>query len=437
MRKTYLACMVVVLATLLVAGNAWAFLVLGSIGDRVWYDADGMGDQDDPLVEPGINGVTVIVKDASGNVLATQLTSTRLIDGVLRDGAYLFTQLPAGTYTVEVVSSTLPAEYTVQTYDLNGPLDHTATGVDLGLGQQRRDVDFGYNKTGSIGDRVWYDANADTNQSTDLTVEPGINGVTVVLKDATGNVLATDVTSTRLIDGVETDGAYLFEGLLAGSYVVEVATPPVNHEQTYDLDGTATANVTVVPLAAGENRRDADFGYYISTPPPPPPPGGWATFTQGGWGSKPRGNNPGMLLANNFSTLFPGGLTIGYGNTLTFTSAKAIEDFLPSGGPAGVLKESLVNPVKKTSAGVLAGQVVAMTLNVKFSEAGKLGSGLGGLTITSGDYEGYTVDQLLTVAWQVLGGNLSGLEGSISGLNDACTAVNENYNDGADNGFLE
>lgn len=319
MRKTYLAWMAVVVAALLVTGNAWAFsfVSLGSIGDRVWYDADGMGDQDDPAVEPGINGVTVVLRNGiTGAVISTQVTSTRTIDGLVTDGGYLFNPLAAGTYIVEVVASTIPAEYTIQTFDLNGPLDNTATGVTLTAGQQRRDVDFGYNK------------------------------------------------------------------------------------------------VTI-------------------------PDGDPITCTQGGWGGKPAGNNPAQLLVDNFDFVCPGGVTIGSGaNTATFTSAKAISDFLPAGGTAGVLSGALINPTK-TSAGVLAGQVLAMTLNVKFADAGKLGDTLGDKRITKGAYDGYTVNDLLVLANQVLGGNLSGLEGSISDLNDACTGVNENFCDGANKGFLE
>jgi hypothetical protein len=40
----------------------------GSIGDYVWRDTDGDGIKDP--TETGINGVTVLLKDASGNVLA-------------------------------------------------------------------------------------------------------------------------------------------------------------------------------------------------------------------------------------------------------------------------------------------------------------------------------------------------------------------------------
>ncbi|MEJ7594181.1 MAG: hypothetical protein WKF77_21795 [Planctomycetaceae bacterium] len=47
---------------------------------------------------------------------------------------------------------------------------------------------------------------------------------------------------------------------------VDVTTLPANDVQTYDLDGLATLNTAVGELAAGQNRRDFDFGYIVSAP---------------------------------------------------------------------------------------------------------------------------------------------------------------------------
>ena len=115
-----------------------------SIGDRVWADANGNAVQD--AGEVGINGVTVQLLNSSSTVIATTTTSG--------DGSYTFANLLAGTYTVRVVSTTLPSGY-VQTYDLDGVgTAHTAT---LSLTASRTDVDFGYRPattapgTGTIG----------------------------------------------------------------------------------------------------------------------------------------------------------------------------------------------------------------------------------------------------------------------------------------------
>src|SRR5688572_32802239 len=61
--------------------------------------------------------------------------------------------------------------------------------------------------------------------------------------------------------------------------------------------------------------------------------GSLRTQTPGGWGSTPRGNNPGSYLHANFDDAFPGGLTIGCenGGSITVTSAQAITNLLPTG----------------------------------------------------------------------------------------------------------
>ena len=61
---------------------------------------------------------------------------------------------------------------------------------------------------------------------------------------------------------------------------------------------------------------------------------GFTTYTQGGWGSTPNGNNPGMYLQNNFSSVFPNGLTIGCNNKIKLTSSMAVKSFLPQGTTA-------------------------------------------------------------------------------------------------------
>jgi hypothetical protein len=165
---------------------------------------------------------------------------------------------------------------------------------------------------------------------------------------------------------------------------------------------------------------------------------GYSTFTQGGWGTDPSGQNPGWLLATNFKKVFPAGyVTIGGGKTLKFTSSDAIRVFLPQGSTAGVLKASATNPTG-SAAGVFAGQVLALQLNVSFSNAGVTKAGLANLKIVSGNLAGYTVAQVLSLANNVLGGNTGALPAgmSISALNDVVDAINNNYVDGGNNGYL-
>ena len=111
-------------------------------------------------------------------------------------------------------------------------------------------------QTGSIGNRVWNDADGDGVQDSG---EAGLNGVTVQLLNSSGTVIATTATAGN--------GDYSFGNLAAGNYSVRIVTStlPAGVTPTFDLDGTGTANIAAVSLTTGQNRTDADFGY--RTPP--------------------------------------------------------------------------------------------------------------------------------------------------------------------------
>jgi hypothetical protein len=167
--------------------------------------------------------------------------------------------------------------------------------------------------------------------------------------------------------------------------------------------------------------------------------GQFKTFTIGGWGTVCNGNNPGCYRDANFDAAFPDGITIGCGeNTLTFTSSKAVEDFLPSGGTPALLSGALVDPAG-TINNTLASQVLAVSLAVGFdvydADFASSTNGFGSLPILSGAHAGMTVANFLTYANQVIGGCL---EGDLSDLNATATAINENYDNGTvDQSYLD
>jgi hypothetical protein len=170
---------------------------------------------------------------------------------------------------------------------------------------------------------------------------------------------------------------------------------------------------------------------------PPAPTGPFTTVTQGGWGAPPHGNNPGAILLANFSKVYPAGyVRIGGNYTLTFTSQPAIQAFLPAGKTPGALTASAVNPTS-SSAGVFAGQVLALQLNVDFSSAGVFRIGFGSLKLQSGPLAGWTVSQVLTAANIALGGGpLPAGVTSISQLNDIVDSLNQAFDGGGNTGFL-
>lgn len=162
------------------------------------------------------------------------------------------------------------------------------------------------------------------------------------------------------------------------------------------------------------------------------------TQTQGGWGSTASGNNPGSYRDAHFDAAFPNGLVVGCAYTLTLSSSAAVQAFLPSGGPVVVLSSDLVDPTGFSS--VLAGQLVAATLSVGFDaydpEFGASAVLLGDMVVASGEFEGYTVTEVLTAANQYFGGCGSAASGSA--LVHVLTRINESYVDGTGSGgFLD
>jgi VCBS repeat-containing protein len=166
--------------------------------------------------------------------------------------------------------------------------------------------------------------------------------------------------------------------------------------------------------------------------------GPFTTYTQGGWGASPNGNNPAMLLSNNFAAVYPAGFVqIGTSaRYLKFTSAAAISVFLPAGGTAGVIAASATNPTS-SAAGVFAGQVLALQLSVNFSDAGVKRGGLRNQVVASGELAGQTVGQVLALANSVIAGGALPAGLTISELNSIVDAINNNYDNGlANDGFL-
>lgn len=138
---------------------------------------------------------------------------------------------------------------------------------------------------------------------------------------------------------------------------------------------------------------------------------GMTTYSQGGWGS-PSNSTTGALRDAYFNEIYPEGLILESSKTpykVTFTSAKAIEDFLPAGGKPGSIQQDWINPVKLRGknkdifdeAGVLIGQIVAAKLNVDYADAGKLGPDspkLGDLIFKKTKFKGMTVRDFLELA---------------------------------------
>ena len=160
----------------------FGFGPFGAIGDTVYFDDNGNGEQDTGTTdEYGIPGAVVhLYSDpdgdgdpADGALLATRTTDQwghYFVGGLLGDGA--------ADYVAVLDTLTTPAGLAVAT-----PNPYPIP--DLRYGQFYSRADFGLRGTSSIGDLVWYDADGDGAQDGG---EPGLADVTVQLwEDTNGN----------------------------------------------------------------------------------------------------------------------------------------------------------------------------------------------------------------------------------------------------------
>ena len=182
-----------------------------SVGNRVWLDADADGRQDPG--EAGVAGVAVTLFEALD--LQTVATAT-----TGEDGRYAFTALTPGRYLLEF---TPPEGFLFSPPDRGGddvldsdvnPATATTPAFTLSAGEDDPTLDAGLFELGSIGNLVWSDEDGDGVRDPG---EPGVQGVTVRLLDATGIVLDALTTTQR--------GRYLFERVTPGRYFVEAVAP--------------------------------------------------------------------------------------------------------------------------------------------------------------------------------------------------------------------
>jgi SdrD B-like domain len=209
---------------------------------------------------------------AAGNTLITTTTSN--------GGHYLFTNLPAGSYAVEIVTPTVGGTSYVSSTGVNGALTgpyeptgigtfaNTATNFDHGVqfapntirsspitlgpgqptgedgnatpgqtdttadNQSNLTVDFGVFLPATVGTVVWIDNGTGGGVSGDgvkQASEPGIPGVIVRLLDGTGNPVDGDPV-TPGVQPITTvtgpNGEYSITNLVPGTYQVEFVFPP-------------------------------------------------------------------------------------------------------------------------------------------------------------------------------------------------------------------
>ncbi|MCY7359139.1 MAG: carboxypeptidase regulatory-like domain-containing protein, partial [Rudanella sp.] len=201
-----------------------------SLGDYVWFDNNGDGQQGPMGMEPPVPGVLAqlyIVGNATPIGSATTNTS----------GFYSFTGLQPGQYYVVF---TAPAGTTFTTGLQGNPATDSnvssvtgqagATGiVSLSAGENNPTIDAGLIPLkASLGNYVWLDSNSNGQQD---ATETGVANVTVTLF-SNGSAIASQTTSGS--------GTYLFTNLDPGQYSVVFTAPGGFTFTTANLGNDAT-----------------------------------------------------------------------------------------------------------------------------------------------------------------------------------------------------
>ena len=212
----------------------------GSVGDRVWNDEDGDGEQGEG--EKGLENVVVLVS-REGEPTRSAVTDENgdwKIEGLNPDVEYEVRFIkPEGWEATGKVpgsdESGLVSKVTVKPNEYNDT-------YDLGLKKLDPDCDCEPVKPGTIGDRVWIDENGDGKEDPDE--KTGVPNVTVIVEDPEGNEVTRTVTDE------------------SGNWKVDVE--PGEYTVRYEPGDRTPSDPELVErtivIEPGENRDDIDLG---------------------------------------------------------------------------------------------------------------------------------------------------------------------------------
>ena len=215
-----------------------------NLGGTIYRDSDASYSKGDD--EQRFKGVTVALLNEDGTpVLDSEgkpMTAT-----TDEKGAYQFVGLAPASYRVVIVDpdkGDLAGLIPTQAYTGKGATEAAVTITDASV----QGVDFGLVAPATIGDRVWNDADGNGADNG----EPGVPGVTVILKDANGVEVGRTTT--------DANGNYRFTGLVPGTYTVDIEVPAGFN--------AATTSMTVT-VGEGEEKLDVDFPLTVIPTPTP------------------------------------------------------------------------------------------------------------------------------------------------------------------------
>ena len=309
-----------------------------TIAGKLYNDADASFSSSDS--EAPYSGVTVALLKRDGTPVLDKDGNpvTAVTDA---DGMYSFPGLALGEYTVSVVDPTSgPLAGTKPTEAYTGRYKTTADVTIAEATGSVIDVNFGFVKPASVGDKVWMDVDRDGLQDAD---EPAMPGVTVTLMRADGSAV-TDASGNP-VAAVTTDanGKYTFENLLPGDYKVSFTNPAGYEATVSDAGGDRAADSngteSAVSLAQGQDDATVDYGL-VGT--------GvigdrlFVDVNQNGGGAPDAGDKPLAGVKVTLTWTGPGGITRTYETVTDADGTYRFEDLLPGEYKVSVDPDSLL-----------------------------------------------------------------------------------------------
>lgn len=280
---------------------------LGAIGNFVWQDSNKDGRVNGGEATQGINGVTVGLYAGSADTnndgsvsgaelaaatpVATKVTANDTRSGATlgRAGYYQFDNLVKGSYFVAVSAANFASGQALQqltevpvpagvgdtqddntnhgavpaggSLNANGvvsakitiepntePTTSSAKPDDDANDSSDTTIDFGFWHPYSLGNRVWIDKNNSATIDAADGATPGVAGVQVNLLASNGSFIRkTDTTA---------NGYYRFDGLSAGTYIVEI--PSQNFAQGGPLYNSPVSSVGAGQEADPDSNGDSN-----------------------------------------------------------------------------------------------------------------------------------------------------------------------------------
>ena len=231
----------------------------GTISGTAWIDDNDNSTNDD---NNGYEGIEVTLLTSTGDRTSTTTSS---------DGSYTFKDIFPGNYTLSFETREDYEFVTPNTGDDTTDSDVTGTNgegstdeISVGPREDVTNVDAGYLLlTGSVSGTAW----ADTNNNSINDDDAGIEGLEVTLITSAGEQTQTTTTNS--------DGYYLFEDVVPGSYSISFETRPdfdfvipFAGDDAVDSDVTGASGEGTTDIFAVRANQETAFlgaGYKLAT----------------------------------------------------------------------------------------------------------------------------------------------------------------------------